>query len=182
MLVYHCYIFYFHPYLGKIPILTSYFSKGLVQPPTSFVVPKPVTKKPCRSVFRFPFKQRNGPPCFCLVWIHRALELADLAWFRGFGWYHQALQRPKRRGQTVGGSWESMGISRGLSTQLSRNFFCSIRGGLNRWDAFFILGRLVWCLKLTPEISDGWRAPKNDGPWKRERGPFFFDGNFGYLC
>ena len=30
-------IFYFHPYLGKIPILTfAYFSKGLVQPPTSF--------------------------------------------------------------------------------------------------------------------------------------------------
>ena len=29
-------IFYFHPYLGKIPILTSiFFSKGLVQPPTS---------------------------------------------------------------------------------------------------------------------------------------------------
>ena len=29
-------IFYFHPYLGKITILTIYyFSKGLVQPPTS---------------------------------------------------------------------------------------------------------------------------------------------------
>ena len=31
-------IFYFHPYLGKIPILTNikYFSKGL-KPPTSLV-------------------------------------------------------------------------------------------------------------------------------------------------
>ena len=28
-------IFYFHPYLGKIPILTNIFSDGLVQPPTS---------------------------------------------------------------------------------------------------------------------------------------------------
>ena len=27
--------FYFHPYLGKIPILTHIFSDGLVQPPTS---------------------------------------------------------------------------------------------------------------------------------------------------
>ena len=26
---------YVHPYLGKIPILTNIFSKGLVQPPTS---------------------------------------------------------------------------------------------------------------------------------------------------
>ena len=28
-------IFYFHPYLGKIPILTSIFFKWVVQPPTS---------------------------------------------------------------------------------------------------------------------------------------------------
>ena len=28
-------IFYFHPYLGKIPILTSIFFNGVVQPPTS---------------------------------------------------------------------------------------------------------------------------------------------------
>ncbi len=29
--------FYFHPYLGKIPILTSIFFRWVVQPPTSFV-------------------------------------------------------------------------------------------------------------------------------------------------
>ena len=29
------YFFYFHPYLGKIPILTNIFQMGLVQPPTS---------------------------------------------------------------------------------------------------------------------------------------------------
>ena len=28
-------IFNFHPYLGKIPILTNIFPTGLVQPPTS---------------------------------------------------------------------------------------------------------------------------------------------------
>ena len=33
-------IFYFHPYLGKIPILTNIFSDGLVQPPTSFTMPQ----------------------------------------------------------------------------------------------------------------------------------------------
>ena len=32
-------IFYFHPYLGKIPILTNVFQRGLVQPPTSCVLP-----------------------------------------------------------------------------------------------------------------------------------------------
>ena len=30
-------IFYFHPYLGKIPLLTNIFSNGLVQPPTRLV-------------------------------------------------------------------------------------------------------------------------------------------------
>ena len=33
--------------------------------------------------------------------------------------------------------------------------------------------------KKTPEISDGWRAPKNE--WALEKGTgtlFFFDGNF----
>ena len=32
--------FYFHPYLGKISNLTTIFSDGLVQPPTTFPVPR----------------------------------------------------------------------------------------------------------------------------------------------
>ena len=38
-------IFYFHPYLGKIPILTIIFFKGVVQPPTSKVLPSEINMK-----------------------------------------------------------------------------------------------------------------------------------------
>ena len=43
-------IFYFHPYLGKVPILTNISSDGLVQPPTR----------------KFPSDERSwGEPVFC---------------------------------------------------------------------------------------------------------------------
>ena len=43
-------IFYLHPYLGKIQILTNIFSNGLVQPPTSFCLGQHMSSDPFTSV------------------------------------------------------------------------------------------------------------------------------------
>ena len=67
-------IFDFHPYLGKVPNLTSIFFKGVVQPPTSAVIslrlqlltlgphfPMDPTKVPQKVAFRF---REMGPRRF----------------------------------------------------------------------------------------------------------------------
>ena len=58
------------------------------------------------------FRKQTAHPVFvCLL--HRALELADLAWFRRPRWYHQALQRPPTPWPNGWGIMGIMGISAG---------------------------------------------------------------------
>ena len=79
-------MFYFHPYLGKMNQFWLIFFKGVGSTTNQFRCSKTGNQKnPCRSVFRFRSNKTAHP---------RALELADLAWFRRPRWYHQALQRP----------------------------------------------------------------------------------------
>ena len=86
-------IFYFHPYLGKIPIFDSYFSDGLVQPPTSHDNTRGVTSKLPRGlvlylglVVLFVWRFLSGWR-FCGAWMEYAnyCMLLGLEVFQEFG-------------------------------------------------------------------------------------------------
>ena len=58
---------YFHPYLGKIPILTSIFFRWVVQPPTRNISWLTISRS-TPGGFMIQFELKQYPPCFSFRW------------------------------------------------------------------------------------------------------------------
>ena len=149
-------IFYFHPYLGKIPILTHIFQRGWFNHQL---------EKPCRSV---PFKQ-NGPPCFCLF----ASQGFGACWpcvISRTSVVPPNITKAQPRGQTLG----DHGNQQGIINPTFKEFLLQYSRWVKQMRRLLQLGRWVWCLKKLPKFLTAGGPLKMNGPWKRERGPFFF--------